>query len=212
MKRWFGKAAVWGLLLVLCMHAPALAEQRIIEEEAFYGTTSLQKVVVPAGTTEIRSKAFAGSSMAEITLPNGLQKIGDAAFQDCLRLEKVRLPRSCAELGKGVFQGCTALKEVRILNQMKVIREAAFADCSSLTEIQLPQSVVSIEGAAFKGCTALKQINLPESLTFIETNAFEGCPDVVATVDENSYALEWCIKNHIEYVVEEDWGAGEFSV
>ena len=212
MRQKLWKAAVWTLMLILCIHASALAETRIFEEEAFYGTASIQKVVVPAGATEIHSKAFAGSAMTEITLPNGLKKIGDYAFQNCLRLEKIRLPRSCSELGKGVFQGCAALKEVRILNQMKVIQEAAFADCISLTEIQLPQSVLRIESAAFKGCTALKEINLPESLTFIETNAFEDCPDVVATVDENSYALEWCIENHIEYIVEEDWGAGEFSV
>ena len=38
------------------------AALQIIEEEAFYGNTSVDKVVIPAGTTEIRSKAFAYST------------------------------------------------------------------------------------------------------------------------------------------------------
>lgn len=223
MKHWLQKTAVWLMITVLFLNAEAVAETIIekansraalqtIDEEAFYGTASIGKVVVPSGTTEIRSRAFAESSLTEITLPNELNVIGEEAFRGCMQLEKVRIPRRCLTVGKSAFRGCTALKEIRLLSQLTVISEAAFAQCSSLTAIQLPQSLARIEASAFSGCSALETINFPENLEFIADDALNGCPNVVATVDEGSYALEWCIKNQIEYVVEEDWGAGEFSV
>ena len=59
------------------------AALQIIEEEAFYGNTSIEKVVVPDGTTEIHSKAFADSSMTELVLPDSLTFIAEDAFEGC---------------------------------------------------------------------------------------------------------------------------------
>ena len=39
------------------------AALQIIEEEAFFGNTSISRVVVPEGTTYIRSRAFSESSL-----------------------------------------------------------------------------------------------------------------------------------------------------
>ena len=54
---------------------------QIIEEEAFYGNTSIGKVVVPDGTTEIHARAFAQSTLKEINLPGSLTFIDDTAFE-----------------------------------------------------------------------------------------------------------------------------------
>ena len=43
-----------------------------IEAGAFMGDTSLGRVIVPEGTTRIESKAFANSSVTEITLPGSI--------------------------------------------------------------------------------------------------------------------------------------------
>lgn len=56
------------------------AALKIIDEEAFYGSTSIDKVVLPEGVTEIHSKAFANSTLSEINLPNSLTFIADDAF------------------------------------------------------------------------------------------------------------------------------------
>ena len=45
---------------------------KTIEEEAFCGNTSIDKVVVPNGTTRILNRAFADSSLKEIELPDTL--------------------------------------------------------------------------------------------------------------------------------------------
>ena len=58
------------------------SELKVIEEEAFCGNTSLDKVIIPEGTVEIQSKAFADSSLKEIVLPESLTKIAEDAFED----------------------------------------------------------------------------------------------------------------------------------
>jgi len=57
-----------------------------IKEEAFMGTTNLNKVIVSDGTLAIESRAFAGSSVKEIVLPGSITSIADDAFADCTDL------------------------------------------------------------------------------------------------------------------------------
>ena len=49
------------------------ADTKVIEEEAFYGDTSLDEVVLPEGIERIGERAFANSSLRKINLPDSLQ-------------------------------------------------------------------------------------------------------------------------------------------
>ena len=64
------------------------AETRYIEEEAFCGDISLQVVIIPEGTLTIGPRAFADSSLTQITLPGSLTYIADNALESC---ENVRV-------------------------------------------------------------------------------------------------------------------------
>ena len=74
------------LLFILCVPAQAgrtltLPDSlEIIEDEAFYGDTSLESVVLPEGIERIGNRAFANSSVAEINFPDSLTYIADSAF------------------------------------------------------------------------------------------------------------------------------------
>ena len=59
------------------------AAVKLIEDSAFYGNRALGTVVLPNGITEIRSKAFADSSVRDINLPASLGFIADDAFDAC---------------------------------------------------------------------------------------------------------------------------------
>lgn len=56
------------------------AALQIIEEEAFYGSTSIDKVVLSNNVKEIRARAFANSTLSEINLPDSLTFIAEDAF------------------------------------------------------------------------------------------------------------------------------------
>ena len=68
---------------------------QIIEEEAFCGCTAIFRVEVPEGITEIRSRAFAESTLHEISLPGSLVYIADDAFMGCLDF--------CVEAEEGTY-------------------------------------------------------------------------------------------------------------
>ena len=87
MRRVLAVLLVLAMLLTNC-DMTALADAiltmpaavRIIEEEAFYGSTSIDKVVLSDEVTEIHTKAFANSTLSEINLPDSLTYIADDAF------------------------------------------------------------------------------------------------------------------------------------
>ena len=54
-----------------------------IEEEAFSGTESFVEVIVPEGTTTIGPRAFADSSLIQVTLPASIEFIAEDAFINC---------------------------------------------------------------------------------------------------------------------------------
>ncbi len=89
----FRKALAYILVLMLLFaDLGAIAEGltlklpaalKTVGEEAFYGNTSLGKVVVPDGTDRIEARAFANSSVSEVELPDTLTYIADDAFAGC---------------------------------------------------------------------------------------------------------------------------------
>ena len=58
-------------------------ELQCIEDEAFYGITSLHEVVLAEGVLSIDQKAFAFSSITRIHLPASIEYIADDAFLEC---------------------------------------------------------------------------------------------------------------------------------
>jgi len=70
---------------------------------------SEMSIVVPANVEAIGPGAFEGSEVIEVTLPEGLMKIGDRAFADCVELTQIRLPQSLMIIGQEAFAGCVHL-------------------------------------------------------------------------------------------------------
>ena len=56
------------------------AALQVVDVEAFYGSSSIQQVILPEGITEIRARAFANSTLSEINLPDSLTFIDPSAF------------------------------------------------------------------------------------------------------------------------------------
>ena len=71
----------------------------------------------------------AGKDAISYTVPSGVTKIGDEAFKDCVRLEKIELPNGVTEIGENAFIGCTGLRTIRIPKTVTKIGDNAFKDC-----------------------------------------------------------------------------------
>src|SRR5574344_208598 len=123
------------------------------------------------GTTLIK---YNGND-ANVTIPDGVTKIGDRAFCDCNRLTSVTIPNSVTSIGYRTFSCCESLISVTIPNSVTSIGTWAFENCTNLTSITIPNSVTSISYRAFSGCESLKSIIIPNSVTSIGYRAFEDC-------------------------------------
>ena len=113
-------------------------------------------------------------------IPNGVEKIGDQAFEDCLSLTSINIPESVTEIGGSAFSHCKALKEIVIPESVTEIGFQAFWGCTSLTSLVIPESVTRIGDAAFLACLSLTSINIPEGVTKIGRHAFECCSSLTS--------------------------------
>jgi len=83
---------------------------------------------------------------------------------------------------------------------LRQIGDEAFAGMN-MEKVVLPDGVTAIGARAFADCESLVSINLPDSVSFIADDAFSGCDNLTVTVSGTGYALEWCKRNKVEYII-----------
>lgn len=120
----------------------------------------------------------------DVVIPNGVDVIGNSAFQGRTSLKEITIPDSVTSIGESIFRDCKSLEEITIPNSVAFIGNFVFRDCISLKEIIIPDSVTSIGSFVFQGCTSLKEITIPNSVTFIGESIFRDCKSLeTITVD-----------------------------
>lgn len=111
-------------------------------------------------------------NLVTVKLPKSLRgEIGESAFQGCVLLKEVTIPEGVTRIGIKAFEGCNRLRHVTLPNSLVSIGYDAFSNCR-ITEVNLPESLKSIGFYAFNGSN-LASIVLPESLEEIGTRAFD---------------------------------------
>lgn len=124
--------------------------------------------------TKILVRGFSGT-----TVPDWVTSIGNAAFNDCIGLEKISIPSGVA-LMTGAFKGCTSLREVELNPGVTFNGTHIFADCTSLESISIPENVTSIPAYTFSGCSKLSKILLHDKITSLSEYAFSDCDALVS--------------------------------
>ena len=110
----------------------------VIPEEVTYSDVT-RKV------TKIGNSAFDFCiKLTSVTIPNGVTAIGSSAFERCYILTSVTIPNSVTSIGEGAFEYCESLTSVTIPNSVKTIGRSAFGSCESLTSVTIPESMTSI--------------------------------------------------------------------
>lgn len=109
--------------------------------------------------TEIAPEAFYKcKDIVNVTISEGIEKIGWNAFYGCDNMKSVELPDSLLELGDGVFCSCTRLEAVDIPEGILTINRHMFKDCKYLETVFIPGSVTTIGDAAFYGCKSIENV------------------------------------------------------
>ena len=152
-----------------------------IGEDAFSYCTSLASITIPEGVTSIGGDAFNNcTSLTSVTIPEGVTSIGSYAFNKCTGLTSVTIPEGVTSIGYAAFKNCTSLTSVILPEGVTSIGDDAFWGCSSLTAITIPEGVTSIGERVFAYCSNLTSITIPESVTSIGSSAFYGCSSLTS--------------------------------
>lgn len=130
-----------------------------IESRAFYGCSSLWKIVLPENICTIGSFAFSGcSSLTNVVIPDSVVTIGSSAFEDCSSLTNIIIPNNIASIEYATFNRCTSLTSVVIPDNITLVSRNAFSKCLGLMTLTIGNGVTKIEEGVFSGCTQLSTI------------------------------------------------------
>ena len=134
----------------------------------------------------------------EVILNDGLQKVGNGAFQLCSSLESITLPCTVTEIGKNAFNLCSNLREVVFHDGLQKIEHGVFQYCTSIESITLPSTVTEIGGSAFDRCNNLEEVTFNDGLRKIGNAAFYKCTSLKnvslpsTLVEIGSKAFKYC--------------------
>lgn len=132
-------------------------------------------VTIPEGVEIIGNEAFVeNEDLKEIKFPNSLCSIEDAAFKYCLNLRSISLPDNVKTIGKECFYGCESLEVISSLGEIEIISKEAFYGCN-IQKVILPKSLKEIDDNAFNSNNNLYGISLPENMRRIGNSCFAFC-------------------------------------
>ena len=146
----------------------------LLQYPAGLAAFSYNSYIIPNGVSRIGAAAFAGCfDLKSVTIPNSVTSLGDGAFFYCRSLTNVIIPNGITNIGDYTFMS-SGLTSVIIPNSVTNIGKDAFANCFGLTNVKLGNNVTSIGSGAFY-YSPLMEITIPASVTNIGDWAFWNC-------------------------------------
>ena len=99
----------------------------------FNKSKSLRSIILPSGLTNIRYRAFLGSKIQVIVIPEGTKIIGESAFSGCENLEEAEIGMGCIHISFQAFANCKKLRKIYIPLSVQEIENEVFLHCDNVT-------------------------------------------------------------------------------
>ena len=169
-------------------------------------------VTIPASAngysvTQVGDRAFQNCDASFVSLPDGIEVIGEYVFVNCRQMKRIVLPKGLTQIGQAIVS-CYSLEYLYWPKSITGRTLPTVNDCPALSRIEMednpygdcnavviggaielgcynttiPDGITGIGPWAFYGCTALKDVKLPASLKYIEDQAFYECSGLTSVV------------------------------
>ena len=130
----------------------------------FEGASGLTGISIPSSIGRLGTAAFEGTGLTHVTIPDTVQQVDPAVFQNCTKLVSVKLPAGLAEIDQYMFANCISLQHVDMPDTITKINIYAFHNCTSLTSLALPKNLSSLSVGCFDKCINLQHVVVPPSV------------------------------------------------
>lgn len=130
----------------------------------FEGASGLTGISIPSSIGRLGTAAFEGTGLTHVTIPDTVQQVDPAVFQNCTKLVSVKLPAGLAEIDQYMFANCISLQHVDMPDSITKINIYAFHNCTSLTSLALPKNLSSLSVGCFDKCINLQHVVVPPSV------------------------------------------------
>ena len=205
-----------------------LSDRSAVVENHTDGTKYTGEIVIPSMVsfcglsfmvTEIAGYAFSytdglsDNNLTSVTMPEGLQYIGEHAFDGCHWISSITIPSTVKSIGERAF-GYTAITEITVPASVASLDPEAFNRCESLDAINVEEAnteYCSVDGVLFskdkkkllffplhKGELLEKRAYVvPEGTEVIGEDAFQLCGSLssltlpASLTDIEDYAFSW---------------------
>lgn len=98
-----------------------------IGKYAFNGNSSITKIKLPSTIRTIEERAFYGTAITEMAIPEGVTSLGNEAFSNCKQLTSLTLPNTLTRFGHNMFSHCDSLIALYLPNHITSLGTNTFA-------------------------------------------------------------------------------------
>ena len=149
-------------------------------ENTFANNVKVKEVVVSEGVETV-SKAFTGSAVEKVTLPESLKRIEAYSFYQATKLEEVIMKEGVTFIGNGAFYLCTSLEYIDLPETVEYIGTDGFRQ-SGIRKITIPGKVETVIYNTFDCCYSLETVILGDGVKTVEECAFSECEKLTKVI------------------------------
>lgn len=153
-----------------------------IAGHAFYQTTSIGNITIPASVKSIGKDGFGYTGAPSITIASGsqLETIGSRAFEHASKLTTFNVPASVKSIDGNAFFKMDKITTITIADnsQLTTLGPSVFAENPELTTLKFNGStqLTTIPLGMVSNDPKLTSFEIPASVTTISQNAFQNTP------------------------------------
>lgn len=181
-----------------------------IGEGAFDSCLNMTSLRFASGSAlkRIGAKAFRCNKVTTLTLPDGLESVGEDAFSCCESVTTLYIPDSVKSIGKWAFSSMSSLKKLTMPGEFDWIGIVDYGDgletavLTGTYVVRTPQAknviladtVTEVRDGAFENGHRVENITLSRNLKRIGDRAFKNChvrnitlPDGIEYIGEKAF-------------------------
>ena len=103
-----------------------------IPGHVFVGCSSIRDITIPDTVKIIGDKAFAGTGLQTVVIPDGVTDLNFACFANCEYLNCVVLSESLNTIGRSAFKACSELDHINLSDNISYIANDSFSGCDNI--------------------------------------------------------------------------------